>query len=148
MRVIFLDVDGVLNKNNTKEYFWMMNEKFTGLDMKLVKLLQDYLKTVDARIILSSSWRNFETGKMILQAAGITWYKTTPHRGFKLRGQEIQAILDEGEVTKYVILDDFGHLEFLKHQRRYLIQTSPVHGLIPKNIKKIDEILYGKRNHS
>lgn len=65
MKIIFLDIDGVLNTietfiNRKKEY------KETGIlnveiDEFRVQYLKQIIKETDAKIVLSSSWRHFFT---------------------------------------------------------------------------------------
>lgn len=142
MKIVFLDVDGVLNKNNTKERIPYMNTSFTGLDPQCLKVFKDWLKEKEeTKIILSSTWRHIEVFKEALNAAGIHWIAETPRD--QNRGLEIDSVLSKGYIDKYAILDDLGHSEFLRYQRRYLVQTSPVRGIEPKKIKKLNEILYG-----
>lgn len=141
MKAVFLDIDGVLNKNNTKEMFSYMNSEFQSLDPRLLKIFMDWYNTVDVKIVLSSTWRNVWKCREILRDNGIDWVAETPRD--KTRGLEIDQILSKGWIDKYVILDDLGTSEFLKYQRRYLVQTSPFHGIETKKIKKMNEILYG-----
>ena len=59
MKVVFLDVDGVLNCKNTKEVIWRDNGKqgFHGVEDGKTELLAEIVKTTDAVIVLSSTWR-------------------------------------------------------------------------------------------
>lgn len=125
MRIIFLDVDGVLNCLSTKEKF----NGFTGIDSELAanlaKLVQRSTEEEETQIVLSSSWRVGQdySGKQIpghykylsqkLSEHGLSIYDDTPYvnegsyRG--QRGKEITTWLDSqpaGSVSSYVILDD------------------------------------------
>ena len=51
MKVIFLDVDGVLNSVDTSEVF----QGFVGIDDKLVSKLRKIVRATGAQIVLSSS---------------------------------------------------------------------------------------------
>ena len=53
MKVIFLDVDGVLNCQKTEAKC----RGFIGVDSKKVKLLKKIVDATDAKIVLSSSWK-------------------------------------------------------------------------------------------
>ena len=59
MKVIFLDVDGVLNCQSTKEVIWRDNGKlgFHGAESEKTKLLARIIKETGAVIVLSSTWR-------------------------------------------------------------------------------------------
>ena len=54
MKVIFLDVDGVLNSVDTSEVF----QGFVGIDDKLVSKLRKIVRATGAQIVLSSSWKH------------------------------------------------------------------------------------------
>lgn len=152
MKVLFLDIDGVLNKNNTKEFIKIPNcdTLWTGLDTKLLELFMKWKEDHPfVNIVLSSTWRNFDDFRMELNKNGIFWHDETPRLAQRqptdpmkyCRGHEIQEVLDKGYISKYVILDDLGPTEFLKKQRQYLVQTSPYLGITDKKIKRINEIL-------
>ena len=59
MKLIFLDIDGVLNSLEFYEEFYTKNKKpaSNDVDERLVKNLQTILKTTEAKIVFSSSWR-------------------------------------------------------------------------------------------
>lgn len=142
-KIIFLDIDGVLNNDYTKEKF----SGFTGIDARLRDMFLSWWKERDYFLVLSSTWRipsaygNF-FGHLIEN--GLSFVGETPYLKGIGRGHEIQAYLLENtspELTRFAILDDLGPSEFLKHQRPFLVQTSARKGLEPKKLKKLDEIL-------
>lgn len=143
MKILFLDIDGVLNNDFTKEKY----AGFCGIDSRLRDMFLAWLNSRDVSIILSSSWRipsAFGDFKAELNRNGIEWIDETPiftHLGYTKRGIEIQASLDTYEPDKYAILDDYNPSEFLKHQRPFLVQTSARLGLEPKKLKKLDQLL-------
>ena len=122
MKVIFLDIDGVLNSAETMKMG-------IHLDNKRVVLFNGILKETDAKVVISSSWRIGKTVKEIktyLRLAGlrmsrnIIGFTPTLHTG--VRGDDIDSWLrDNKEVTQYVIVDDGS--DFLEHQKDYLVQT-------------------------
>ena len=59
MKVIFLDVDGVLNCKHTKEVIWRDNGKqgYHGVEDGKIELLLNIVKATGAVIVLSSTWR-------------------------------------------------------------------------------------------
>ena len=54
MKVIFLDVDGVLNDCATEE---RMESGYVGVDEPKVKILADIVECTGAKIVLTSSWK-------------------------------------------------------------------------------------------
>lgn len=61
IKVLFLDVDGVLNTRNTK---W--SEKTKGIEDKLLRYLKIILDKTKCKIVLSTAWRLYEQYKDIL----------------------------------------------------------------------------------
>lgn len=140
LKIIFLDIDNVLNNDYTKEKF----EGFDGIDARLRDMYLDWFGKRDYVNILSSSWRiptAFGDFKAELQRNGISWIMETPKYPSGDRGREIQAVLDMIDYEQYVILDDLGPSEFLKHQRPRLVQTSARKGLEPKKLALIDKLM-------
>ena len=64
MKVIFLDIDGVLNSSayfKTKEHQLKKSDKeFDDIDESKVVLLKQIIDATDARIVLSSTWRELD----------------------------------------------------------------------------------------
>ena len=54
MFYIFLDIDGVLNDNNTKE---LTPNGYIGIDSKKVEILAKIVNHYKAQIILTSDWK-------------------------------------------------------------------------------------------
>lgn len=138
MKVIFLDIDGVLNNSYTKEKLW---NGFDGIHPRLRDMFLDWIKGKDIQIVLSSTWRHGRDYMRHLNEQGITWITTTGGHNAAGRGWEIQEVLDYGYIDKYAILDDLSPSEFLKKQRPYVVQTSFIRGLEPKKLKKLEKIL-------
>lgn len=53
MKIIFLDVDGVLNSNDTEDTF----KGFIGLDYSGIKLLREIVDATGCEIVLVSTWK-------------------------------------------------------------------------------------------
>ena len=154
MRLIFLDVDGVLNNTqNIKKYrLFFRGKRRLLIDIKpffyFKKLLEEIEKTnMDVKIVISSSWRvgsipadwkklfkhYFNNGEIV---KGRTPYL------YKDRGIEILELLEiakeKGDmIDDYIVLDDdiediinyINNEKVMKIDRRY--------GLTSKNIKEI-----------
>jgi hypothetical protein len=135
VRLIFLDIDGVLNNETTKEKFHL----YTGVNRNLLKLFLDWVPP-DVQLILSSTWRLREDAIEHLNDCGLSFFDFTPKHGHS-RGHEIEESLRFHKPSSYVILDDLHAGNFLPEQRDRLVQTSFVHGLRIKNIAKMQRIL-------
>ena len=139
MKIIFLDVDGVLN--SVRDYYSV--DLVTDSHFELLKELID---RTGAKIVLSSSWRMGLSirGKLVQRLAeyGLEICDITPvlHFAERKRGDEIRAWLDKHEdVTNFVILDDESDMcEFTKIN---LVKTDTNFGLKRKHVEKAVEIL-------
>ena len=133
MKVLFLDIDGVLNKATTKERIggdsiWA---GMHGLDAKLVKLLLDWLKAhSEVVVVLSSTWRLDGRLVDIIEKAGIPLHAVT--LSMDGRQREIETWLaGNPQVEAYAILDD---MQFFRGAvARRFVQTSYQHGLLPQH---------------
>lgn len=136
MKVLFLDIDGVLNRRGTRERCG----GFIGVDRELSNRLLKWLRESDVKIVLSSTWRRHPEMHPHLMRAGIEWIDTTPYLGVA-RGHEIQHWLDqnEGKVTHYAILDDDS--DMLDFQMHRFVQTQNHVGLQDEHIEKLKTIL-------
>jgi len=135
MKLLFLDIDGVLNCKTTQERW----NGLTGIDRRLVSIFLEWLNGKDIGIVLSSTWRLYDDTKEHLAAAGLSWIGQTPDLR-AIRGHEIAQFLNETPgVAAYAILDDFA--DMLPEQLPFLVQTNPVHGLRKRNFAKLNRIL-------
>lgn len=139
MKVIFLDIDGVLNNKSTKDTFKFKGWNMLGLDKDLLSLFKKWLaKRSVYKIVLSSTWRLHQDAREELKRNGIYWIDVTP--GFGIRGKEVSVWLnDNPEVTNYAILDDND--EFSDIQQSHFVQTDPALGITQDDLDKIDKIL-------
>lgn len=148
-RVVFLDIDGVLC--TTKSH--VANDGvglMQHLDVTSVKLLSVLLKQTYAKLVLSSTWREFHKEKIsmtaILQNSGMSdvpWHQNwkTPITFRGCRGEEIQQWLKDNGAPgcSYVIIDD--NSDFLDDQLPYFVQTEFDDGFTYKHYLKALEIL-------
>lgn len=115
MKIIFLDIDGVVNCQDT--FFRTKDERdnLFCIDPYMALLIGRIIEATDAKIVLSSSWRHHPDGiavveKRVWKILDITPTMPRPSgTGVEYceRGKEIKAWLDKHpEVTKYAILDD------------------------------------------
>lgn len=133
MKVVFLDIDGVLNNNHTKERC----NGFLGVDRELSTKFLKWIEGKDVKIILSSTWRLHQDMWEHLHDAGIHWIGITPNMPRVARGYEIAEYLDKHpEITHHVILDDMD--EMLPGQNHVLI----VDGITNHNLEMAAELLH------
>ena len=138
MKVIFLDIDGVLNclrsvlgvGNNTDENF----------DMVAVGMILDLCIRTDAHIVISSSWRYGDHKALAFELAKKTRrpeFETltigeTPRGHDGHRGKEIEAWIlenvDPEEFFEYVIIDDDD--DMLEHQMENFVNTTFMEGFL------------------
>lgn len=105
MRVIFLDCDGVLNNATTNA----RAGKWIGLDPVLLARFKALLARVDAKVVLSSTWRLIPELKAEVEAQ-IPIIDATPQVGS--RGLDIRTWLAfHPEVERYAIIDDDRDME-------------------------------------
>lgn len=117
MKIIFLDIDGVLNCETTKERCGY----YVGIDRTKVQLLKKIVDATDAKIVLCSTWRlgynNFGSllkrhipyMKSCFEAEDIEIMDYTPDIQHSQRGHEIRKWMDEHpeiEIDEWIVLDD------------------------------------------
>lgn len=135
-KVIFLDIDGVLNSEKWSEKFWeythskgrlsvdindSIYDKFSDLsDPEATDLLIDVLNKTGAYIVLSSSWRSWTYNKTIQEFSTfrhIPFRKLVPYivgvtsrsdGPIRLREKEIQKFVDDikSNTINPLIVDD------------------------------------------
>lgn len=131
MKVLFLDVDGVLNR---------CGKSAQGLEQPQIEELDRVLRVTGAVVVLSSTWRKFEVSCMprlraLFAERGWLMVGKTPvldrwngtcYEAVE-RGMEIQAWLDKHpEVERFAIVDD---CEDMAHLRERLVRTLSYEGL-------------------
>lgn len=143
-KVIFLDIDGVLNTpSDLKNAHTLL-----FIDSTKVERLNRIISATDARLVLSSTWRRFdycvEYLKQHMELVGQTpvGVKEQWSGNYTRRGKEIQAWLDTFPIKKYIILDDDG--DMLEHQLPFFIQTDTYVGLTDDHVDRAIEILNGR----
>ena len=122
MKIIFLDIDGVLNSRAyDRKRNW--NEQ-TDIDETRLPLIKEIVDATNAKIVLSSTWREHwnrvpnrckEDGRYINKTFakyGLTIYDKTPNLGISaMRRDEIQKWLNDAQeiVESFVIIDDYRY---------------------------------------
>jgi hypothetical protein len=151
MKVIFLDIDGVLNNNS-----WLSNQQnYDKFCPNNVKIFNYLIKGTDAKVVISSTWRLYPhlDLKKIFKDQGVDCdiIGFTPdlskqengiYRGV-IKGAEIWMwILNwNGEkIESFIIFDDEDDMGTLKES---LIQTNADFGITLKDaLSAIDKLSY------
>lgn len=150
MKVIFLDVDGVLNSDK----FFDNNIDNSYIDEKTVRLVKKAVEETGAKVVVSSSFRykrSFGKVQEILLRNGIIFDKT-PFLDNE-RGKEIKQWISENseelndglEIEDYVVLDDDIFDDFDEEILSHLIKMEENEvrgfgkGLQEKDVDKIIE---------
>ena len=162
-KVLFLDIDGVLNtgwwysqmdKNTSKDKYGY------AFDPNSVANLKRILDETGADIVISSSWKSFGfteleemwqrrglPGKLI----GITPNSVSDEmllnadldhmELFSIRGMEIKEWLTKHgkHVSNYVIIDDMDNM--LPEQQSHFVKTDPEIGITKENANQVIAIL-------
>lgn len=161
-KVLFLDIDGVLNSN-----FWNDNHQReisdgTLIDEQKIKLLAQLVKKAKAKIILHSGWRVWFDDKLnpthkeaqrlvdMLTEEGLTIDGVTPDltteeirrtkRFSMVKADEILLWLKEHEdVSAWVVLDDLDlhNIQVEEHQ----VKPDQRVGLTIEDVRMAEEIL-------
>lgn len=109
MKVIFLDIDGVLNSD---EYIDSIKGKEmtaeNEIDMEKVRLLEQAINQTGARVVLTASGRYAQVGRYLREVLSqmAVFTDVTPYMN-NIRGLEIKEWLSQNsDVEDFVILDD------------------------------------------
>lgn len=144
MKLIFLDVDGVLNSRNKliREYN-QTHKSYSGysypFDEICLENLKKLVEVTDSKLVITSTWRKDVEGRNTLLNA-LKDYRLdekvigyTPILG-KTRGTEIKEFLSKlNYEPKFVILDDDTDMEDLLS---HLIKVDSQVGLTSKNVEE------------
>jgi len=151
MKVIFLDIDGVLNSRKS-----MIAKRFAGVPLQFVMLpakchvkqLCYILQKTDAKLVISSTWRKHYTVHLLSEIFYLCGMRDfdiigfTPELFGKQRGTEIQSWLNANknvyDIENFVILDDDSDMGKL---RPHLIKTSFESGLTHNDANRAIDFL-------
>ena len=163
MKVIFLDVDGVLNnKLFLKKRRIILKENkgiyIPRLDDKNFIALKTLVERTNAKIILSSYWRYYFDKNLMPNNNGLHNHgkdltlklrkhnlslkdkTSTDLTRFQKRGDIIKEYLHTHEdIDNFVILDDDNIMKEFTDTN--LVQTKPEYGLTMSDVKKAENIL-------
>ena len=141
MKVIFLDIDGVLNCKKTPN-----PRKFPYIvDKRLLARLRRLLDRTGAKVVLSSSWRTDPVGLFAAKYWGIPFMDVCPDMPRSPRRTEVlKWLARHPKVTRYAIIDDEDdELDDLP-----LFQPSSKTGLTGDIAKGVEKYLSGKTDET
>ena len=164
-RIIFLDIDGVLN---TKWWYTQMDRNTPkdqygyAFDPRAVANLKRIMDETEAEIVISSSWKSFGfseleemwnerglPGKLI----GVTPNSVSDEmlldadidniELFHIRGEEIKEWLTKHgkQVSHYAIIDDMDNM--LSEQQSHFVHTNPEVGITEDDAEAVIAVLNG-----
>ena len=141
MKYIFLDIDGVLNTQDSWIRLYQINQA-------LVKRLSQVVEKTNAKIVLTSSWRKgwdsvnptpqIQKLQEIFKVYHMEIIGVTPDLKSRKRDDEINRYLYFNPCDDYIIIDDDKN-EFGNLSKVYLIDAKV--GLTDKDVKKIIKLL-------
>ncbi len=141
MKVIFLDIDGVLNTSEDISEGVHLNPKFVK---RVNRLIEFGRKSGPVTVCISSSWRviySLDDIVKMLRATGmraiVNWSETPIiNSNDRRRGDEIEQWLEsnKGRLQGYVILDDDS--DFLDYQKSFHIKTEWTEGFTEAKLEE------------
>lgn len=158
MRIIFLDIDGVLNCSDSKSRCG----SFIGIDNKKVKLLKQIVYETGAKIVLSSSWRiGWDKNSELCDSHGIylnnklrksNLFILDRTKSLSCRGEEIKQWIDSHNVEEWIVLDDkifrdYEEIGILEHlvKTTFYGEYGESGGLRDEHVKQAIKILKGEK---
>ena len=137
MKVIFLDIDGVLNCKTTRN----PRKLPCVVDPKLLRRFKRLIERTGAKVVLSSTWRYDPAGLFSAKHFGVPYIGVTPDMPKRPRRDEVLAWLsDHPRVKRFVVIDD----EDDELDELPLFQPSAATGLTTKIVNGVANYLSGK----
>ena len=139
MKVIFLDIDGVLNSKNTPN-----PRKLPYIvDRRLLARFKRLLDRTGAKVVLSSTWRYDPAGLFTARRCSIPFIDVTPDMPKRPRRDEVLSWLKKHpKVTRFAVIDD----EDDELDELPLFQPSAATGLTDEIVRGTIRYLEGKTN--
>lgn len=144
MKILFLDVDGVLNNAKTD-----MSDGW-GIDLYMAFLVGKIQLDTDCEVVLSSSWRFSNEGIKKVNDRVVKLFDITPvdTKGLRTRGDEVNCWMESylsippsqrEDITHWAIVDD--EMDFNKEQITHFFKTSFQTGLTKEIADEITNYL-------
>jgi len=141
VKIIFTDIDGVLNCSSTRN-----PRNFPYLvDKKLLGRFKRLLARTGAKAVLSSSWRCDPIGLYAAKHWGIPFMDVCPDSPRSTRGNEmLKWLRAHPNVTRYAVIDD----EDDELDELPLFQPSATTGLTESIAKGVERYLNGETDET
>lgn len=146
MKILFLDIDGVLNSRRTCHAFDGYPDDFGDMrrfDLVAVALVRRLCRETGCQVVLSSTWRYYFTAEQAAAALALPMISATStesYNDYASRGGEIRAWLAaHPEVTHYAIVDDVAAM--LPEQQPHFVQTDDGFGLTLADYHRLHMLL-------
>lgn len=152
MKVIFLDIDGVLNSGEWDVYVqsFIYGACFNScylLSQEMILRLQNVVFQTNAEIVLTSSWRTNERAmdalRRQLNLYHLSIRDTTVSYAYGNRADEVKLWIEShSNVTSYAIVDDYDD-GFTQDEvlSTHFVQTAYAYGLTHEKAAEMIEIL-------
>lgn len=148
MKLIFLDIDGVLNHQDgyaTKECTFDFKHKYQRFALESKRLLNKLIAETGAKIVISSTWRAdgierlkeiFELEGIVGEIIGVTPHYSIPGYGSAPRGSEIES---------YLKSRGFWHINYSREEQQKYMDASGIENYII--LDDDSDMLYNQRDH-
>lgn len=122
MKILFLDIDGVINSLSTPVIG--DGDDMVIADKECVDLINRLVERTGVNVVLSSSWRYMQEWRQVMKNQGFT-FEFYDRTNLNLpKGRAIDLFIKiHPEITDYAILDD-EEVDLIPQQLPYLFQTS------------------------
>jgi hypothetical protein len=144
MKIVFLDIDGVLNSHRTAVAFGGYPFEVDGKDRAMfdevaLSLIRGIIQTAGASVVLSSSWRITHAWEKVGKCLDLPIIDKTPSLPGN-RGSEIAWWLAKHpKVESYAILDDSP--DMLDSQKPCFVQTTMEDGFTWRDAMKLAALM-------
>lgn len=152
MKVIFLDVDGVMISEESFLLTMALGGRMVFFSRKAMKALKKVVRQTGAVVVLTSSWRpmpgyaptrSYEQFCTALQRNGTPLHDRTPWLEDREhdRGDEIVTWMEEHQPEAWVIIDDNDRFRSHPELKERWVRIDPAHGFTPPDADKAIAIL-------
>jgi len=145
-KVLFLDIDGVLNSKIFYKYLYKPENGESRFDPYCVILVKKLIEEFSLKIVISSTWRDGAINRLMKELNDNNFMEylhedwLTPIVRPANRGKEIELWLgNHPEVEDYIILDD--NVNIMDHQMDKFVKTSMHMGMVQEHYSQARNLL-------